>query len=222
MSFPPTAYRPFGGTMRKSAIALTAVLVAATTLRALSAQAAANYQIRVTCSVPKSQPERQLAPNSCLNYLPDGTQTYVAHVTEEQWPTGRRSERPVDRLRRQGRAHPASPGHLRHRLGRDLPGRGEGHQPQAQGEDHRHRDRGRLLGHGLPDVQVDGPTLGLPHARAACGRPVTGRDQSSALRDLALLRGWRGVWAGRGGIGAPLTGPGCARRSGHAPWKGKA
>ena len=43
---------------------------------------AATYRVKVTCTVPKSQPERQLAPNSCLNYLPDGTQTYTARVTD--------------------------------------------------------------------------------------------------------------------------------------------
>ena len=31
------------------------------------ANAAATYQVTVTCTVPKSQPERQLAPNHCLN-----------------------------------------------------------------------------------------------------------------------------------------------------------
>ncbi|MDQ2756007.1 MAG: Ig-like domain-containing protein [Actinomycetota bacterium] len=41
---------------------------------------AALRSVTVTCDVPKSQPERQLAPNSCLNYLPDGTQTYTALV----------------------------------------------------------------------------------------------------------------------------------------------
>src|SRR3954452_19000129 len=69
--------------MRKSAIVVTALLATtAAATPALSAQAAGSYQIRVTCSVPKSQPERQLASNSCLNYIPDGTQTYVAHVTD--------------------------------------------------------------------------------------------------------------------------------------------
>ncbi|HYO34143.1 MAG TPA: Ig-like domain-containing protein [Nocardioidaceae bacterium] len=43
-------------------------------------EAATSYQVRVTCTVPKGQPERQLAPNSCLNYIPDGTQTYNARV----------------------------------------------------------------------------------------------------------------------------------------------
>ncbi|GAA2020862.1 hypothetical protein GCM10009740_06650 [Terrabacter terrae] len=47
---------------------------------ALPAQAATGYRVTVTCTVPKSQPERQLAPNSCLNYVPDGTQTYTAKV----------------------------------------------------------------------------------------------------------------------------------------------
>ncbi|WP_374968276.1 Ig-like domain-containing protein [Terrabacter sp. BE26] len=32
--------------------------------------------------MPKTQPERQLAPNSCLNYVPDGTQTYTAKVRD--------------------------------------------------------------------------------------------------------------------------------------------
>lgn len=67
--------------MRKRTIALTALLAGTAAAPALTAQAASNYQIRVTCTVPRTQPERQLAPNSCLNYLPDGTQTYVAHVT---------------------------------------------------------------------------------------------------------------------------------------------
>jgi hypothetical protein len=66
--------------MRKAAIAFTAILAAAATAPTLTAEAADSYQVRVTCTVPKSQPERQLAPNSCLNYIPDGTQTYVAHV----------------------------------------------------------------------------------------------------------------------------------------------
>ena len=41
---------------------------------------ATSYRLRVRCDVPKSQPERQLAPNHCMNYLPDGTQTYTARV----------------------------------------------------------------------------------------------------------------------------------------------
>ena len=49
---------------------------------ALPAQAAGTYRVTVTCTVPKSQPERQLAPNSCLNYVPDGTQTYTAKVRD--------------------------------------------------------------------------------------------------------------------------------------------
>jgi hypothetical protein len=40
--------------------------------------------VRVTCTVPKSQPERQLAPNSCVNWLPDGTQTYTARVLDRR------------------------------------------------------------------------------------------------------------------------------------------
>ena len=44
------------------------------------------YRLTVTCTVPKGSPERQLAPNSCLNYLPDGTQTYTAHVVNDGRP----------------------------------------------------------------------------------------------------------------------------------------
>jgi hypothetical protein len=63
----------------------TATFVAAATAAGLSglalpASAATGYQVTVTCSVPRLQPERQLAPNSCLNYLPDGTQTFTARV----------------------------------------------------------------------------------------------------------------------------------------------
>lgn len=43
---------------------------------------AAVYNVKVTCTVPNRQPERQIAPNHCLNYLPDGTQTYNAKVTD--------------------------------------------------------------------------------------------------------------------------------------------
>lgn len=43
---------------------------------------AQGYQVTVTCTVPKLHPERQLAPNSCLNSVRDGTQTYVAHVKD--------------------------------------------------------------------------------------------------------------------------------------------
>jgi hypothetical protein len=40
--------------------------------------------------VPNGQPERQLAPNHCLNYIPDGTQTYTAQVRDSsgaRWAT---------------------------------------------------------------------------------------------------------------------------------------
>jgi hypothetical protein len=68
--------------MTKTVTSLTILLAtAATAVPALTAQAASSYQIRVTCDVPRAQPERQLATNSCLNYIPDGTQTFVAHVT---------------------------------------------------------------------------------------------------------------------------------------------
>ncbi len=52
------------------------------------AAAATSYRITVTCAVPEHQSERQLGPNSCLNYIPDGTQTYTAKVRD-------RSGRPV-------------------------------------------------------------------------------------------------------------------------------
>jgi len=38
--------------------------------------------VKVTCSA--YPPPRQLAPNSCLNYIPDGTQTYTALVRDGQ------------------------------------------------------------------------------------------------------------------------------------------
>ncbi|MGA8980404.1 MAG: hypothetical protein WB473_14950 [Pedococcus sp.] len=47
---------------------------------AVPAQAASSYTVTVTCTVPPRQPERQLAPDSCLNYVPDGTQTFTARV----------------------------------------------------------------------------------------------------------------------------------------------
>jgi Bacterial Ig-like domain (group 1) len=43
---------------------------------------AVSYRVNVTCTVPRGQPERQLASNSCLNYIPDGTQTYNATVRD--------------------------------------------------------------------------------------------------------------------------------------------
>jgi hypothetical protein len=58
-----------------------AVAAAAVSVPAATADAA-TYRVTVTCQVPRSQPERQLAANSCLNYVPDGTQTYTARVTD--------------------------------------------------------------------------------------------------------------------------------------------
>lgn len=65
-------------------LAMMSVVAAAAAVGglALPAQAAGAYRVTVTCSVPKAQPERQLAPNSCLNYIPDGTQTYTAKVRD--------------------------------------------------------------------------------------------------------------------------------------------
>jgi hypothetical protein len=59
------------------AVAATSAVVPAT-----AASAAESYTVKVICTVPHSQPERQLAPNHCLNYVPDGTQTYTAKVTD--------------------------------------------------------------------------------------------------------------------------------------------
>lgn len=55
-------------------------------LVAPSPASAVFYRLTVTCKVPKDNPDRQLAPNSCLNYLPDGTQTYTAHVVNDGRP----------------------------------------------------------------------------------------------------------------------------------------
>lgn len=65
-------------------MAIMGVVAAAAGVTGLAppAQAAVTYRVTVTCTVPSSQPERQLAPNSCLNYLPDGTQTYTAKVRD--------------------------------------------------------------------------------------------------------------------------------------------
>jgi hypothetical protein len=70
--------------MRWSVASVAAVL-GWTGLSAPAADAV-TYTVKVTCTVPKLQPERQLASNSCLNYVPDGTQTFTARVTDS---TGR-------------------------------------------------------------------------------------------------------------------------------------
>jgi hypothetical protein len=49
---------------------------------AVSASAAPTYQVSVTARCRKPSRKRQLAPNSCMNYVPDGTQTYEARVTD--------------------------------------------------------------------------------------------------------------------------------------------
>jgi hypothetical protein len=67
--------RPFSLVSAAGVLAVLPVVVVA-----VPAQAATTYTVTVTCTVPKSQPERQLAPDSCLNYLPDGTQTFIAKV----------------------------------------------------------------------------------------------------------------------------------------------
>ena len=67
--------------MRK-VLPVAAVAIAAVGVLAPAAHAGTNYRVKVTCTVPKHQPERQLASNWCLNYLPDGTQTFTAHVKD--------------------------------------------------------------------------------------------------------------------------------------------
>lgn len=74
-------HRSYLGVMSRITGALGAVGMAFALIAPVAPAEAATYHVRVTCSVPKSQPERQLAPNSCLNYLPDGTQTFTARVT---------------------------------------------------------------------------------------------------------------------------------------------
>jgi hypothetical protein len=66
----------------RTTLTIGAAAAVALALTQMPATAATTYRVTVTCSVPKSQPERQLSPSSCLNYLPDGTQTYVAHVRD--------------------------------------------------------------------------------------------------------------------------------------------
>lgn len=61
-----------------------AVVAAGALVPAGMANAAGTYHVVVTCTVPKIQSERQLAPNHCLNYVPDGTQTFTAKVTNSK------------------------------------------------------------------------------------------------------------------------------------------
>ena len=67
--------------MRAAPILTALALVGASTALTAPADAATAYKVKVTCSVPARQAERQLASNWCLNYLPDGTQTFTAKVT---------------------------------------------------------------------------------------------------------------------------------------------
>ncbi|OLP72787.1 hypothetical protein BJM39_02210 [Salmonella enterica subsp. enterica serovar Javiana] len=61
-------------------VSVSASVLTGLVLLAAPADAATTYKVEVTCTVPARQPERQLAPDSCLNYVPDGTQTYTAKV----------------------------------------------------------------------------------------------------------------------------------------------
>lgn len=57
-------------------LALTAPVLVGTASPAVSS----GYRIHITCKTPES--ERQLSRKDCLNYLPDGTQTFTARVTD--------------------------------------------------------------------------------------------------------------------------------------------
>ena len=61
-----------------------AVVAAGALVPAGMANAAGTYHVVVTCTVPNIESERQLAPNHCLNYLPDGTQTITAKGTNSK------------------------------------------------------------------------------------------------------------------------------------------
>jgi hypothetical protein len=68
-------------TMRAVLAVCSAVGLGLPPLLLAAPASAISYRVTVTCKVPRTSPERQLAPNWCLNYLPDGTQTFTAHVT---------------------------------------------------------------------------------------------------------------------------------------------
>jgi hypothetical protein len=70
-------------TARRWLIGAAAVALTGASLTVAASPASAQtYTVRVTCKVPANQQERQLAANSCLNYLPDGTQTFIARVKD--------------------------------------------------------------------------------------------------------------------------------------------
>lgn len=68
--------------MRFSArlLILVSALTAPVLVGTATPAASSGYRIHITCKTP--QPERQLSPKDCLNYLPDGTQTFTARVTD--------------------------------------------------------------------------------------------------------------------------------------------
>lgn len=66
---------------RSSSRPLLSLVLAAPLLAGMASPAmSSGYRISISCKTP--QPERQLSPRDCLNYLPDGTQTYTARVTD--------------------------------------------------------------------------------------------------------------------------------------------
>jgi len=81
----PRAGRARSRTRRLAGVTALAAGVVAPALAAhpaAAAETATTYHVVVTCKVPRLQPERQIAPNHCMNYLPDGTQTFDATVTD--------------------------------------------------------------------------------------------------------------------------------------------
>ena len=145
--------------MRTLAFVLGSVVSAALLVPALPAAAAGGYSVKVTCSVPKSQPERQLAPNSCMNYAPDGTQTFTAHVRTSSgrpasgvWVQWSDSDNTDAKFRTaQNPCKTGSKGHLLRRT--------RGQPPEARREDHRDCEGRRGDGEGLPQD---------PLARSSC------------------------------------------------------
>lgn len=75
-------HRVYVACMRPGRVVLATALAMTMMSPALAATAGGNARVKVRCTVPRSQPERLLAPNSCLNYIPDGTQTFTAHVRD--------------------------------------------------------------------------------------------------------------------------------------------
>ena len=72
--------RKHSSALARAAYVLVPALAVTSSTSVSPATAAPNWRVKVTCTVPDSQPERQLARNWCFNYVPDRTQTYTARV----------------------------------------------------------------------------------------------------------------------------------------------